>query len=144
MTRTDENGSLRLLKNGAQPVERGERLTQQLLAFARKQDLLPKAFDLNHVLERVINLLQRSTGTVIHIETRKEPEVAGPRRPESDRGRTKARAEGLKSAHLPRCGAVRRRPANRTHSRHSALGAGAALSAPKLSLAEPGEEPRRP
>ena len=34
------------------------------------------------------------------------------------------------TAHLSRCGAVQRRPANRTHSRHSGSGAGTGLHAP--------------
>jgi|HubBroStandDraft_6_1064221.scaffolds.fasta_scaffold117539_1 hypothetical protein len=42
-SRTDENASLKLLRNAVQSVQRGERLTHQLLAFARKQTLLPNA-----------------------------------------------------------------------------------------------------
>src|SRR6516165_8911803 len=38
------------------------------------------------------------------------------------------------SAHLPRCGAVRQRPANRTHSCRSGSGAGTALHAPRLTF----------
>jgi signal transduction histidine kinase len=69
-SRTDEDGSLKLLRNAARSVERGERLTQQLLAFARKQTLSPKAVDLNQILVGMSNLLQTSVGTAIGVETR--------------------------------------------------------------------------
>jgi signal transduction histidine kinase len=41
-SRTKETSFLRLLLNATRSVERGEQLTQQLLAFARKQVLLPQ------------------------------------------------------------------------------------------------------
>jgi nitrogen-specific signal transduction histidine kinase len=72
-SRTEETGSLKLLGNAAQSVRRGERLTGQLLAFARKQTLLPKAVDLNHVVADMSNLLQTSIGTMIRFETRTQP-----------------------------------------------------------------------
>ena len=70
---TDEDGSLKLLRSAVQSVERGELLTQQLLAFARKQKLLPKAVDLNQILAGMSNLLQTSIGTTIRIETQTQP-----------------------------------------------------------------------
>jgi len=72
-SRTDEKGSLKLLRNAARSVERGERLGQQLLAFARKQKLSPTPVDLNQLLAGMSNLLRTSIGTTIHIETRKQP-----------------------------------------------------------------------
>ena len=51
-------------------MDRGERLTQQLLAFARKQVLLPKAVDLNQVLVSVSSLLTTSIGSRVFIEMR--------------------------------------------------------------------------
>jgi signal transduction histidine kinase len=71
--RTYENASLKLLRNAAQSVGRGVRLTHQLLAFARKQTLLPKAVDLNRVIADMSSLLQTSTGTTIRFETRTQP-----------------------------------------------------------------------
>jgi len=71
--RTNESSSLKLLRNAARSVERGERLTQQLLAFARKQKLLPKSVDLNQVLVGMNNLPEASIGTTIRVETRKQP-----------------------------------------------------------------------
>ena len=72
-SRTDENASLKLLRNAVQSVRRGERLTHQLLAFARKQTLLPKAVDLNQIVADMSNLLQTSIGTTIHLEMRTKP-----------------------------------------------------------------------
>jgi signal transduction histidine kinase len=71
--RTKEASFLRLLLNATRSVERGEQLTQQLLAFARKQVLSPQAVDLNQVLVRVSNLLQTSVGSSVPIETRPQP-----------------------------------------------------------------------
>ena len=73
--RTNETGLLRLVHDAAQSVERGERLTQQLLAFARKQVLSPKSVDLNQVLISMGNLLQTSIGSGNPIEMRKHPEL---------------------------------------------------------------------
>lgn len=75
LRQTAEAGSLRRLRSAARSVERGELLTQQLLAFARKQKLLPKAVDLNQVLSGMGNLLQTSIGATICIETRTQPEL---------------------------------------------------------------------
>jgi signal transduction histidine kinase len=72
-SRTDENASLKLLRNAVQSVQRGERLTHQLLAFARKQTLLPKAVDLNQIVADMSNLLQTSIGTTIRLEMRTKP-----------------------------------------------------------------------
>jgi signal transduction histidine kinase len=71
--RTDDHASLKLLRNAARSVERGERLTQQLLAFARKQKLLPKPVDLNQLLVGMSNLLQTSIEAAIRIERRMQP-----------------------------------------------------------------------
>jgi PAS domain S-box-containing protein len=62
MSRTNEARLLVLLRNATRSVERGEGLTQQLLAFARKQVLLPKAVDLNQILVRMNNLLHTRLG----------------------------------------------------------------------------------
>jgi PAS domain S-box-containing protein len=72
-TRTDEDRLLVLLRRATQSVERGEGLTQQLLAFARKQVLLPKAVDLNQVLARMNSLLRTSVGSMVPIEICNQP-----------------------------------------------------------------------
>jgi signal transduction histidine kinase len=72
-SRTDEDRLLVLLRRATQSVERGEGLTQQLLAFARKQALLPKAVDLNQVLVGMSGLLQTTIGSRVPIEMRNQP-----------------------------------------------------------------------
>ncbi len=74
-SRTNEARLLVLLRNATRSVERGEGLTQQLLAFARKQVLLPKPVDLNQVLIGMSNLLRTSVGSIIPVEMRKQPDL---------------------------------------------------------------------
>jgi two-component system, NtrC family, sensor kinase len=50
-------------------VERGERLTEQLLAFARRQPLARATIDLNAQLRRMTELLARTVGSGIAIHT---------------------------------------------------------------------------
>ena len=50
-------------------VERGERLTSQLLAFARRQPLAVARLDLNELLRRMAELVARTVGNKIRIET---------------------------------------------------------------------------
>lgn len=51
-------------------VERGARLSRQLLAFARRQPLLPEAIHLGHQLQCMLDLLERTLqrDIVIHLE----------------------------------------------------------------------------
>ena len=73
--RTSDTSSLKILRNAMHAVENGERLTQQLLAFARHQELLPKAIDLNLIIRGMSDLLQTSIGGAVSIETRPLPEL---------------------------------------------------------------------
>ncbi len=50
-------------------VERGEKLTSQLLAFARRQPLKVTRLDLNEVLWRMAELLARTVGSAVRVET---------------------------------------------------------------------------
>jgi len=50
-------------------VERGERLTAQLLAFARRQPLARATIDLNAQLRRMAELLARTVGSAVAIHT---------------------------------------------------------------------------
>jgi signal transduction histidine kinase/CheY-like chemotaxis protein len=50
-------------------TERGARLTRQLLAFARRQPLDPKPIDLGRLVRGMTDLLKRSLGERIEIET---------------------------------------------------------------------------
>jgi PAS domain S-box-containing protein len=49
-------------------AERGAQLTQRMLAFARKQPLQARTFDLNEVVERMAPMLQRTLGEDIAIK----------------------------------------------------------------------------
>jgi signal transduction histidine kinase/CheY-like chemotaxis protein len=49
--------------------ERGARLTQQLLAFARRQPLAPKPLDANKLVGGMSDMLHRTLGETIEIET---------------------------------------------------------------------------
>ncbi len=51
-----------------QAAQRGAALTQQLLAFARKQALSPKALDINQLMAGMDSMLRRSLGEHIEIE----------------------------------------------------------------------------
>jgi signal transduction histidine kinase len=54
-------------------TERGAKLTDQLLAFSRRQRLEPKSLDLNEVVSGMHDLLQSTMGGSIRIGTRLEP-----------------------------------------------------------------------
>ena len=49
--------------------ERGAGLTQRLLAFSRRQPLSPQAIDLSELLAGMSDLLARSLGETIHVDT---------------------------------------------------------------------------
>ena len=48
---------------------RGAELTQRLLAFSRKQPLSPNAIDINHLVSGMMDLLRRTLGETVEIET---------------------------------------------------------------------------
>jgi len=56
-------------------VERGEKLTSQLLAFARRQPLRIATVDLNDRLRRMTELLTRTVGRGIAIDTKLAPDL---------------------------------------------------------------------
>jgi signal transduction histidine kinase/CheY-like chemotaxis protein len=57
------------LQNAVGAVARGSRLTAQLLAFARRQALEPRSVDLSRVLRDMSDMLRRTLGDNIEIET---------------------------------------------------------------------------
>ncbi|MBA2588292.1 MAG: CHASE3 domain-containing protein, partial [Alphaproteobacteria bacterium] len=57
------------LQNAIGAVARGSRLTGQLLAFARRQALAPKSVDLGRVIRDMSDMLRRTLGENIQIET---------------------------------------------------------------------------
>jgi signal transduction histidine kinase/CheY-like chemotaxis protein len=56
-------------------AERGATLTDQLLAFSRRQPLVPRPVALNRLVEGMLGLLQSAIGGTIRIETRLAPEL---------------------------------------------------------------------
>jgi len=65
--RTSEEKSLRLLHTAQRGASRGAKLTQSLLAFARKQHLELVSADLNSVIAEMSEMLHRSIGASIDI-----------------------------------------------------------------------------
>ena len=59
-----------LLDNAVQGAQRGAALTQRMLAFARRQELDLRPVDLGELVRGMKDLLQRSLGSQIVIETR--------------------------------------------------------------------------
>jgi PAS domain S-box-containing protein len=66
---------LSLLDNAMQGAKRGSTLTQRMLAFARRQELKQEAVDLPHLVNNMLELLERSLGPTINIVTRFPPEA---------------------------------------------------------------------
>lgn len=66
---------LALLDNAMQGAKRGSSLTQRMLAFARRQELKHEAVDLAQLVSNMLELLERSLGPTINIETRFPPEA---------------------------------------------------------------------
>jgi len=64
----DERGQLRL-KNALYGAERAAQLTRQLLAFARRQPLTPKVVNLSRLVSDMADLLRRTLGEAIEVET---------------------------------------------------------------------------
>ena len=56
-------------------VDRGARLTEQLLAYARKQPLSPEALDLNRFVSEIAGLMERTLGESIEVVTRLAPDL---------------------------------------------------------------------
>lgn len=56
------------LQSALMALEKGERLTSQLLAFARRQPLNPQPIDIARMIEECGNLLRRTLGEAYHIE----------------------------------------------------------------------------
>ncbi|MBS7545579.1 MHYT domain-containing protein [Ancylobacter oerskovii] len=59
-----------LLENTMQAAQRGAALTQRMLAFARRQDLKPEPIDVPELVLSMADLLRRSIGPAINVETR--------------------------------------------------------------------------
>ncbi|PCK82859.1 PAS domain-containing hybrid sensor histidine kinase/response regulator [Rhizobium sophoriradicis] len=70
---TGDRKASRLVEGAVQGARRGAALTQRLLAFARRQDLQVKPVDLVELVSGMNDLLRRSVGSSVSIETRLLP-----------------------------------------------------------------------
>jgi len=76
MERTTDPAKIERLKNGIrQAVERGAKLTQQLLTFARKSPMHPEVVDIGERIRGMDALLDRSLGEHIQIEVHAAPNL---------------------------------------------------------------------
>jgi signal transduction histidine kinase len=66
----DDPKTMRLLDSAVQGAQRGAALTQRLLAFARRQELAAEPVDVADLVKGMNDLLQRSIGPMVQIETR--------------------------------------------------------------------------
>jgi PAS domain S-box-containing protein len=73
--RTSDERVQRFVVNAQHAAERGARLTQQLLAFSRRQRLAPKPVDINHLISGMQDLLVRTIGATVEITTRLADEL---------------------------------------------------------------------
>ena len=66
----DDPKLMALLENAVQGAQRGTALTQRMLAFARRQELKQEAIAIPELVRGMTDLLQRSLGPSVGIETR--------------------------------------------------------------------------
>lgn len=64
-----------LAASALRAIDRGGQLTQQLLAFARRQALRPVAADLNALLAEIAVLIERAVGETIRVEIDSAPDL---------------------------------------------------------------------
>jgi signal transduction histidine kinase len=60
---------LRIIDGAIQGAERGASLTKRMLAFARRQQLKPEAVDVPRLVDSILDMLSRSIGGTIVIDT---------------------------------------------------------------------------
>jgi PAS domain S-box-containing protein len=65
---SDESRKRRLIESAQRAAERGAKLTQQLLAFSRKQPLRPKPNHVNRVIGEFEAVLRRAVGELIELK----------------------------------------------------------------------------
>ncbi|MFN3943938.1 MAG: response regulator [Allosphingosinicella sp.] len=75
LKRSDEEKVRRLAGNALKAAERGATLTAQLLAFSRRQRLSPAPVDPNATVAAMTELVGRTIGPHIRVETRLDPAV---------------------------------------------------------------------
>jgi CheY-like chemotaxis protein len=75
LRRTDDEKLRRLAGNALQAAERGAQLTAQLLAFSRRQRLSPTTVNPNEVVSGMGDMLARTIGPHVRVETRLDPNL---------------------------------------------------------------------
>jgi signal transduction histidine kinase len=65
----------KLLQTATRAAHRGAELTEKLLAFSRKQHLIPQAVDLNQLAIDGRDMVERSVGPNVHVEMALAPEL---------------------------------------------------------------------
>jgi len=65
----------RFVQSARRSAERGAKLTEQLLAFARKQHLQPRAVDPNRIVAGMGELLVRTIGGTVQLRTALDPQL---------------------------------------------------------------------
>ena len=70
-----EDGVLKLIDNASEAARRGSSLTRRMLAFARRQELQSERVDLGELVEGMRELLSRSLGPMVTIDTRIEADL---------------------------------------------------------------------
>jgi signal transduction histidine kinase/ActR/RegA family two-component response regulator len=75
LRRTEDQKLRRLAGNALQAAERGAKLTAQLLAFSRRQRLSPTPVHTNDIVSGMGDLLARSIGPHVRVETRLDPNL---------------------------------------------------------------------
>jgi CheY-like chemotaxis protein len=68
-SRVTNTRSASLVEAALRSALRGGQLTQQLLAYARRQNLSPRPVDVNAAIEGMRDLLQRSLGGLVQVDT---------------------------------------------------------------------------
>jgi signal transduction histidine kinase len=71
----DDQRAERYLKAARESTERGAALTKRLLAFARRQELRPQSVNLQHLVNGMIEMLERSLGPTVRIELHFDPKI---------------------------------------------------------------------
>ena len=112
-----------LLENAVQGAQRGTTLTQRMLAFARRQELKQEAVDLPELVRGMTELLQRSLGPSVGIETRFPLglQAGASRRKPARNGAAQSRGERARR-HAGRRRRSSSRRASRTFVRATAIG----------------------
>ncbi len=73
--RSRDAAASRYVQSARRAAERGAKLTEQLLAFSRKQHLKPRAIDANRIVAGMGELLARTMGGTIRLRTALDPQL---------------------------------------------------------------------